>query len=101
MEALTRMPFTAQKKIFKRLAELADSRSLSKEEQEKYDESRKAADDYYSGLAGSYMAGEKKGIAKNKIATAKRYLAMGLTPEQVAQGSDMPLEEVLKLAQSN
>ena len=105
MEALTRMPFTAQKKIFKRLAELADSRCLSKEEQEKYDESRKVADDYYSGLAGSYMAGEKtgikKGIAKNKIASAKRYLAMGLTPEQVAQGSDLPLDEVLKLAQSN
>lgn len=33
MEALTRMPFTAQKKILKRLAELSDSRSLSKEEQ--------------------------------------------------------------------
>ena len=47
MEALERMPFTAQKKIFKRLAELADSRCLSQEEQEKYDESLKAADDYY------------------------------------------------------
>ena len=105
MEALTRMPFTAQKKIFKRLAELTDIRSLTKEEQEKYDESRKIADDYYSGLAGSFMAGEKtgikKGIAKNKIATAKRFLAMGLTPEQVAQGSDLPLAEVLKLAQGD
>ena len=113
MEALTRMPFTAQKKIFKRLAELADSRSLTKEEQEKYDESRKIADDYYSGLAGSFMAGEKagikkgmekgieKGIAKNKVATAKRLLTMGLTPEQVAQGSELPLAEVLRLAQGD
>lgn len=107
MEALTRMPFMAQKKIFKRLAELADSRSLSKEEQEKYDESRKVVDDYYSGLVGSFMAGEKtgmekgikKGIEKNKIDSAKRLLGMGLTPEQVAQGMDLPLAEVLKLSQ--
>ena len=33
------MPFEAQHKIFKRLAEIADSKSLPKEEQEKYDNS--------------------------------------------------------------
>ena len=55
MEALERMPFTAQKKIFKRLAELADSRCLSQEEQEKYDESLKAADDYYGVLMSYYI----------------------------------------------
>ena len=68
MEALERMPFTAQKKIFKRLAELADSHCLSQEEQEKYDESLKAADDYYGVLMSYYMngidEGEAKGIAK-------------------------------------
>ena len=59
MEALERMPFTAQKKIFKRLAELADSRCLSQEEQEKYDESLKAADDYYGVLIKFIVAAEK------------------------------------------
>ena len=46
---------TAQKKIFKRLAELADFRCLSQEEQEKYDESLKAADDYYGVLMSYWM----------------------------------------------
>ena len=66
MEVLERLPFTAQKKIFDHLAKLADVRCLSSEEQEKYDESIKAADDYYSGLYGSYVEGEEKGIAKIK-----------------------------------
>ena len=66
MEALERMPFTAQKEIFKRLAELADSRSLSQEEQEKYDESLKAADDYYGVLMSYYMNGIDEGEAKGE-----------------------------------
>ena len=60
------MPFTAQKKIFKRLAELADSRCLSQEEQEKYDESLKAADDYYGVLMSYYMNGIDEGVAKGE-----------------------------------
>lgn len=60
MEVLERLPFTAQKKIFDHLAKLADVRCLSSEEQEKYDESIKAVDDYYSGLYGSYVEGEEK-----------------------------------------
>ena len=66
MEALERMPFTAQKKIFKRLAELADSRCLSQEEQEKYDGSLKAADDYYGVLMSYYMNGIDEGVAKGE-----------------------------------
>lgn len=66
MEALERMPFTAQKKIFKRLAELADFRCLSQEEQEKYDESLKAADDYYGVLMSYYMNGIDEGVAKGE-----------------------------------
>ena len=66
MEALERMPFTAQKKIFKRLAELADSRCLSQEEQEKYDESLKAADDYYGVLMSYYMNGIDEGVTKGE-----------------------------------
>ena len=39
METLEKMPFEAQHKIFKRLVEIADSKTLTKEEQEKYDNS--------------------------------------------------------------
>ena len=97
MEVLERMPFTAQRKIFKVLAELADMRCLTQEEQDKYDESRKVVDDYYSGLYGSYITGRDEGEAKANIETAKRLLAMGLTPEQVAEGTQLSMEEVKKL----
>lgn len=124
MEALERMPFTAQKKIFKRLAELADSRCLSQEEQEKYDESLKAADDYYGVLMSYYMNGIDEGVAKGEakglangraegraeglaegenkanIATAQRLLAMGLSADQVSAATQLPLEHIEKLKSS-
>ena len=53
-----------QKKMLDYLAKLPDVRFLSSEEQEKYDESIKAVDDYYSGLYGAYIEGEKEGFAK-------------------------------------
>ena len=97
MEILERLPFTAQKKIFDHLAKLADVRCLSSEEQEKYDESIKAADDYYSGLYGSYIEGEENGIAKEKIDTAYRLLSMGLSEAQVSTATELPLEEIQKM----
>ena len=66
MEVLERLPFTAQKKIFDHLAKLADVRCLSSEEQEKYDESIKAADDYYGVLMSYYMNGIDEGVAKGE-----------------------------------
>ena len=105
MEVLERLPFTAQKKIFDHLAKLADVRCLSSEEQEKYDESIKAVDDYYSGLYGSYVEGEEKGIAKGraegmekeKIDTAYRLLSMCLSEAQVSTATELPLEEIQKM----
>ena len=117
MEVLERLPFTAQKKIFDHLAKLADVRCLSSEEQEKYDESIKAADDYYSGLYGSYVEGEEKGIAKGraegiakgraegmakgmakeKLDTAYRLLSMGMSGSQITQATGLTEEELKKL----
>ena len=113
MEVLERLPFTAQKKIFDHLAKLADVRCLSSEEQEKYDESIKAADDYYSGLYGSYVEGEEKGIAKGiakgraegraegelskGLAVARNLLSMGLSEAQVSTATELPLEEIQKM----
>ncbi len=48
METLEKMPFEAQHKIFKRLAEIADSKTLTKEEQEKYDNSMMVMWDNYA-----------------------------------------------------
>jgi len=97
MEVLERLPFTAQKKIFDHLAKLPDVRFLSSEEREKYDESIKAIDDYYSCLYGSYLEGEENGIAKEKIDTAYRLLSMGLSEAQVSTATELPLEEIQKM----
>ena len=109
MEVLERLPFTAQKKIFDHLAKLADVRCLSSEEQEKYDESIKAVDDYYSGLYGSYVEGEEKGIAKGRaegraegelskgLAVARNLLSMGMSWSQIMQATGLTEEELKPL----
>ena len=51
------------------------------------------------GRAEGMAKGIAKGRAEERLATAKRLLDMGLSPEQVAQGSGLPLNEVMKLMQ--
>ena len=51
------------------------------------------------GRAEGMAKGMEKGRAEERLATAKRLLDMGLSPEQVAQGSGLPLNEVMKLMQ--
>lgn len=101
MEVLERLPFTAQKKIFDHLAKLADVRCLSSEEQEKYDESIKAVDDYYSGLYGSYVEGEEKGIAKGmakgKAEVARNMMTMCMSLPQIMQATGLTEEELKQL----
>ena len=105
MEVLERLPFTAQKKIFNHLAKLADVRCLSSEEQEKYDESIKAVDDYYSGLYGFYVEGEEKGIAKGRaegelsksLTIARNLLAMGMSLPQIVKATGLNEEQLKQL----
>ena len=112
-EVFKNLPLAEQKKMLDHLAKLPDVRFLSSEEREKYDESIKAVDDYYSGLYGSYVEGEEKGIAKGmakgiakgraegmekeKIDTAYRLLSMGLSEAQVSTATELPLEEIQKM----
>lgn len=105
MEALERMPFMAQKKIFKRLAELADSRCLSQEEQEKYDESLKAADDYYGVLMSYYMNGIDEGVAKGEakgsyqksLDIAKKMLLKGMDDDSIMELTGLTHEQLHQL----
>ena len=88
-------------KMLDHLAKLPDVRFLSSEEREKYDESIKAVDDYYSGLYGSYVEGEEKGMAKGmakeKIDTAYRLLSMGMSWSQIMQATGLTEEELKPL----
>ena len=100
-EVFKNLPLAEQKKMLDHLAKLPDVRFLSSEEREKYDESIKAIDDYYSGLYGSYVEGEKKGMAKGmakeKLDTAYRLLSMGMSWSQIMQATGLTEEELKPL----
>ena len=98
-EVFKNLPLAEQKKILDHLAKLPDVRYLSSEEREKYDESIKAIDDYYSGLYGSYVDGEEKGIAKGKAEVARNMLAIGMPWSQIVQLTGLT-EDQLKQLQS-
>ena len=49
------------------------------------------------GLAEGLAEGEKKGEHKKAIETARNFLKMGLSIEQVAQGTGFSVEEIKKL----
>ena len=108
-------------KMLDYLAKLPDVRFLSSEEREKYDESIKAVDDYYSGLYGSYVEGEEKGIAKGRVegraegraegrvegraegelskglAIARNLLAMGMSWSQIMQVTGLTEDQLKPL----
>ena len=116
-EVFKNLPLAEQKKMLDHLAKLPDVRCLSSEEQEKYDESIKAVDDYYSGLYGSYVEGEEKGIAKGRaegraegrvegraegelsksLTIARNLLAMGMTLPQIVKATGLNEEQLKQL----
>ena len=118
-EVFKNLPLAEQKKMLDHLAKLPDVRFLSSEEREKYDESIKAVDDYYSGLYGAYIEGEKKGFAKGfaesyakafaeafaegessiVLEIARNMLAMGMSWSQIIQATGLT-EDQLKQLQS-
>ena len=107
------MPFSEKYPVFRKLAEIGDLRKLSREELELYDEDIKNMRDIYStrkfdekkgmeigmekGMAKGMEKGMAKGMEKEKLATARRLLSMGLSDEQVSTATELPLEEIQKL----
>ena len=111
------LPLAEQKKMLDYLAKLPDVRYLSSEEREKYDESIKAVDDYYSGLYGSYVDGKEKGRAEGRVegrvegraegraegelskglTVARNLLAIGMSWSQIRQITGLTEEELKPL----
>ena len=64
-------------------------------------------DGYEEGLHTGLTTGREEGISiglergayENKLETARNLLSMGLSPEQVAQGTSLPMEKVMELEQ--
>lgn len=105
MEILQRMPFLAQDAVFKRLSEIAEVASLSKEERQQYDESLKHYRDTISVMQGQFQEGERKGRAegraegekKKAIEVALQLKAMGLAAEDIAKATGLSTEEISQL----
>ena len=109
MNMFEQMPFSEKYPVFRKLAEIGDLRKLSREELELYDEDIKNMRDIYAtrkfdekkgmeiGMAKGMEKGMAKGMEKEKLATARRLLSMGLSDEQVSTATELPLEEILKM----
>ena len=105
METLEKMPFEAQHKIFKRLAEIADSKTLTKEEQEKYDNSMMVMWDNYAvykhaeekGIIKGEAKGRAEGRAEGKKEIALNLLAYNTPIDIIAKSTGLSIEEIKKL----
>ena len=97
MDALKRMPWMLQDQVFKKLSEIAEVASLSKEEREQYDESLRHYRDTLVVMEGQYQEGEKKGRAEEKLAIAKKMKSMGLSVEDISKAVDLSMEDIEKL----
>ena len=95
LSRLLERPKALQDRIFQRLFDQAEIAKYSDVERRLYEASQKEYWDYSSTLETA----ERKGIQKEKIDTIHRLHAMGLSVEQIAQGTDVEIEEVKKLLQ--
>mgnify|MGYP001040701901 CR=1 FL=1 len=106
METLQRLPFKARNAVFRKLEQIVDIASLSKEDRMKYDESIKVYRDRLAvtayaeetgrakGLAEGLAKGLEKGLEKGKQEVACKLKQMGLPPETIAQATGLTLEEI-------
>lgn len=97
MNMFEQMPFSEKYPVFRKLAEIGDLRKLSREELELYDEDIKNMRDIYATRKFDEKKGMEIGMEKEKLATARRLLSMGLSDEQVSTATELPLEEIQKL----
>ena len=98
---LDKRPKALKERIFTKLFEEAEIAKFSQQELREYEDSLKAYRDIKNSIDTAKEEGRKEGreegIAKEKLATAKRLLGMGLTQEQVAKGTDLSIEDIERL----
>ena len=109
METLNRLPFAAKSAIFKRLAEITDIASLSKQERMMYDESLRKFRDTIVVMEGARLSGVEQGRIEGRVegkaegkAEEQRRIARGLlevgTPvSTIAKVTGLPEDEIAGL----
>ena len=107
MKIVEHFPCEALDKIFKKLAEYADSKTLTKEEQEKYDNSMMVMWDNYAvykyavekAYKKGYEEGYKIGYEEGRKEFALKLLAHNFPLDEIADLTDLSIEEIKKLEQ--
>ena len=107
MKIVEQFPCEALDKIFKKLAEYADSKTLTKEEQEKYDNSMMVMWDNYAvykhaeekGIEKGIEKGRKEGKEEGRKEFALKLLAHNFPLDEIADLTDLSIEEIKKLEQ--
>ena len=93
IKIVEQFPCEALDKIFKKLAEYADSKTLTKEEQEKYDNSMMVMWDNYAVY--------KHAVEKEAKKIALNLLTYNTPIDVIAKSTGLSIEEIKKLEQYN
>lgn len=93
METLNRLPFKAQKSVFKKLEQIVDIASMSKADRIKYDESIKKYRDTLAVMSGQWLEGKAEGIQE----VAKNMKAMKMSDKQIAAATGLSEETIKSL----
>lgn len=105
MEIVEQFPCEALDKIFKKLAEYADSKTLTKEEQEKYDNSMMVMWDNYAVYKHAVEKAYKKGYEEERKKVSKKValklLAYNTPIDVIAKSTGLSIDEIKKLEQHN
>ena len=99
MEIVEQFPCEALDKVFKKLAEYADSKTLTKEEQEKYDNSMMVMWDNYAVYKHAEEKGIEKGMEKGRKEIALNLLTYNTPIDVIAKSTGLSIEEIKKLKQ--
>ena len=113
METLNRLPFAAKSAVFRRLAEITDIASLTKQERLMYDESLRKFRDTIGVMEGARLSGVKQGLEqgraeglaeglaegemKGKIAVARKLKSHGMDAATISQMTGITVEDINNL----
>lgn len=93
MDTLDRMPFEAQKAVFRKLLEVANVESLTPKERLRYEESLKAYRDYYNTIATA----ERKGKVEKQHEIAGQMKKDSMPVEVIAKYTGLTIKEINEL----
>lgn len=105
MDMIDRMPFKARNQIFERLEKMAELRTLSQDERDRYENSIDTLNSYYAtidyakqeGLQEGLEKGIEKGIEKGVEQTALKMKNAGMDADSIAGFTGLSIDAINKL----